>query len=142
MKEWLKILLSDKEKAEIKNAKKQTNKTQLLKRLQCIELKNKQWKHKDLAEFFGVCMNTITNWLKAFTEGGVSGLLKWEYKGKPSQLTEEHKAQLKKRHTEKPFDTSKEVKQYIEKHCGIKLHLHWVQKLLKKNFDFHTKRHN
>jgi transposase len=140
MKEWNKISLTERQKKEIKEAKKQTNKTQLLQRLQCVELKNKHWKHRELEEFFGVCMNTITNWLKAFIEGGIQGLLEWNYKGKQSQLTNEHKEQLKKRHEEKPFDTAKEAKQYIEEALGIEFHLHWVQKLLKKNFDCHTRK--
>ena len=140
MKEWNKILLSEKQIKELKEAKKQTDKTQLLKRLQCIELKNKKWRHEDLAKFFDVCMNTITNWLKSFLEGGVHKLLEWEYKGKQSQLTEAHKEQLKKRHEEKPFDTAKEAKHYIEEELGVEFHLHWVQKLLKKNFDCHTRK--
>ena len=41
--------------------------------------------------------------------------------------------QLKKRDKETPFDTAKEAKAYIKKEFGIDFHLHWVQKLLKKN---------
>ena len=52
MKEWQKISLNKKDKELIKIAKIKTNKRQLLQRLQCIELKNKKWKHSELAEFF------------------------------------------------------------------------------------------
>ncbi len=138
--DWIKISLTEKQIKEIKETEKQIKKVQLLKRLQCLKLKNEGWKHEKLAKFLGVCIDTITNWLKAFNKDGIKGLIEWGYEGKPSQLTEEHKAQLKERHTEKPFDTAKEAKYYIEEHFGMKFHLHWVQKLLKKNFDCHTKK--
>lgn len=138
--EWRKIQLKKHQIKEIKDAEQNIKNSQLLKRLQAIKLKDKQWKHKDIAEFLCVRLETISVWTKTFSEEGVQGLLKWGYEGKISQLTEAHKALLKKRHSEKPFGTAKEAKQYIEKHCGVVFHLHWVQKLLKKNFDFHTKK--
>jgi transposase len=140
MKEWRKIKLSKKDLKEIENAEKQVQKPQLLKRLQCLKLKNEGWKHEKLSVFFGVSMNTISSWIKAYKEGGIKELLKWNYKGKVSILTLEDKEKIIARNKEKPFNTAKEAKDYIEKHFGITFHLHWVQKLLKKNFDFHTKR--
>ena len=138
--EWRKIQLNNHQLNEIKDAEQDIKNSQLLKRLQAIKLKDKQWKHKDIAEFLCVRLETISVWIKTFSEKGVEGLLEWHYKGKPSQLTEKHKSQLKKRHKEKPFDTAKEAKDYIEKEFGKIFHLHWVQKLLKKNFDCHTKK--
>ena len=70
----------------------------------------------------------------------IKWLLTWEIKGKASQLTEDQKKELKTKNEEKPFDTAKEVKKYIEDKFKIKFSLHYVQKLLKKNFDFHTKK--
>lgn len=43
---------------------------------------------------------------------------------------------LKSRNKEKPFETAKECKHFIEKEFGIEYHLHSVQKLLKKNFTY------
>lgn len=139
MKEWVKINLTESELAEIRNTEQQVRKTQLLKRLQCLKLKNEGWKHDKLSEFFGVTQNTISNWLKAYKTGGVKALLKWDYKGKVSILTTADQERIKARHKEKPFNTAKEVKDFIEREFGIEWHLHWVQKLLKKNFDFHSK---
>lgn len=140
MKEWNKIVLSVKEKTEIKNAKNQISQMKLFQRLQCLELKDKGWKHKDLAEFFDVTINTITTWIKAYKNNGIQGLLTWNYKGRISILTEEQQKCLKQRHKIKPFDTAKEANQYIAQEFGLQFHLHWVQKLLKKNFDFHTRK--
>jgi len=139
MKEWKKITLKEEERQAIMAEKKNIRNVNLLKRLQCLELKDKKWKHKELSEFFGVSMNTITNWLDIYTKKGISGLMEWGYEGRVSVITEEHKRKLQERNKEKPFDTAKEAKQYIKEELGLDFHLHWVQKLLKKNFDCHTK---
>ncbi len=136
--EWIKIQLTKKEWSELKNAEKQIDKPQLLKRIQCIKLKDQNWKNKDLAEFFGVCLDTITNWLKAYKKGGVEELLQWEYKGKISILTVADQEKIKARHKEKPFNTAKEAKDFIQREFGIEWHLHSVQRILKKNFDFRS----
>jgi len=137
---WYKINLSNIELEEIENKEKNIKKIQLLKRLQVIKLKSQQWKNKDLSKFIWVSINTITNWIKAYKEGGIEQLLNWEYKWKESLLTKAQISELKEKNKEKPFSAAKEVKQYIEKHFNLNFHLHWVQKLLKKNFDCHTKK--
>ena len=136
--DWIKIQLSSEEKIEIKNSIKQIENKTLLKRLQCLQLKDKKWKHEEVADFLDVSINSITNWIKAYRSGGLTELLQWNHKGRISILSLADQAKIKARNTEKPFDTAKEAKDFIEKEFGIKWHLHWVQKLLKKNFDFHT----
>lgn len=138
--EWVKISLSEADLKEINNAEEQVKKLQLLKRLQCIKLKNEGWKHKKLAQFFSVTVETISHWLRAYKKGGVPALLQWNYEGKVSVLTAEQQEGLKQRNRTKPFDTAKEVKSFLKKEFNIDFHLHWVQKLLKKNFDFHSRK--
>lgn len=140
MKEWNKIILSVKEKKEIKKVKNAVSQVKLLQRLQCLELKDKGWKHKDLAEFFDVTMNTVTNWIKAYHNGGIEALLTWNYYGRISVLTEEQQKILKQHHKLKPFDTAKEASQYLVQEFGLQFHLHWVQKILKKNFNFRIRK--
>ena len=69
-------------------------------------------------------MNTITNWIKDYQKGGIETLLNWEYKGRESLLTEKQINELKEKNEEKPFNTAKEVKQYIEEEFNIVFHLH------------------
>lgn len=139
MKHWRKVVLNEKELKALLKAEKEVTKPQLLKRIQCIKLKEKKWKHDEVAEFLNIRLETVSQWIKAYHEGGIKKLLSWEYKGKPSVLTKEQQKELKKRQTKKPFRDAKEAKDYIEKQFGIKWHLHWVQKVLKKNFDIRLK---
>lgn len=134
---WRRIKLTDVEIISLKKAEKNVKKPQLLKRIQCIKLKNKQWHHSDIADFLLVDVHTVMNWIKTYSEKGVEELLKWECVGRKSVLTEEQQKKLQKRNKEKPFDTAKEAKQYIKDNFSLDFHLHWVQKLLKKNFNCH-----
>lgn len=138
--DWIKIVLTPDEREAIKNCEKQINTKTLLKRLQCIQLKDKNWKHEEVAEFLDVSINSITNWLKAYRKGGIEKLLQWGYKGKVSILGKEDLEKIRQRNREKPFMTAKEAKDYIFREFGIRWHLHWVQKLLKKNFVVRSKK--
>ena len=141
MKEWRRIHLGDKGLKALNKAEKDIDKPQLLKRIQSIKLKNKQWKHAEIAEFFDIRIETVSQWIKVYHEGGIKKLLTWNYEGKKSIMMKKQQNKLKKRQEEKPFKNAKEAKAYIEKTFGIKWHLHWVQKLLKKNFDIRLKNH-
>ncbi len=126
---WRKIQLTDIELELLKNAEKSVKKPQLLKRIQCIKLKNSQWKNVALADFFMTDVHTITSWIKAYYENGINGLLEWNYSGKVSVLTQQQQKELQERNKKKPFETAKEAKKYIKDMYGIDFHLHWVQKL-------------
>jgi len=139
---WIKINLTKEDLKQLNATEATIQKTQLLKRIQCIKLKNKGWKHKDLADFFNVCIETISNWIISYRDNGLEGLLDWNNNGRQSAMTKEQQNILKKHNEKKPFDTAKEAQSFIEKKFGFKFHLHYVQKLLKKNFDFHTKKQN
>jgi len=137
---WRKINLNKKQIEEIKEAEQNIKNSQLLKRLQSIKLKDKKWKHKDISEFLWVRLETVSVWIKTYQEWGIETLLQWNYKGKESLLTEDQINELKEKNKESPFNTAKEVMQYIESNFSLKFHLHYVQKLLKKNFDCHIKK--
>ena len=127
-----KITLSKKELEELNEVEKKITDTRLLKRIQCIKLKNESKKHKEIGEFLNRTIDTISQWIKTYKEKGISGLLKWECKGRVSKLSKEAQEKLKERDKEKPFDTAKEAKKFIEEEYGIDFHVHWVQKILKK----------
>ena len=45
---------------ELSNAKEQVKHPHLLKRIQCIRLEDKSWKHKEIAIFLGIRIETIS----------------------------------------------------------------------------------
>lgn len=137
---WTKINLTKEELEQLNTEESKIKKPILLKRIQCIKLKNLGWKHKEIARFLNICIETISHWIKAYEKDGIGGLINWQNKGRVSILTEEQKEILKARNKNQPFENSKEAKDFIEETFGVEFHLHYVQKLLKKNFNFHTKK--
>jgi transposase len=134
------IELSSKEKLELENAEKQIKQPQLLKRIQSIKLRDKGMSNIEISDFLMVSDQTISNWAQIYLKEGLNALLQWNYKGKISILSLEHQQVLQKRNKEKPFEKASEAKEFLKEKFGIEFHLHWVQKILKKNFNLHTKK--
>ena len=66
--------------------------------------------------------------------------MQWNYKGKVSVLSSKELEELKQINLLQPFETASQAKSYIKEKYNIDFHLHWVQKLLKKNFNLHSKK--
>jgi len=135
-----KINLSPKQLADLVNAEKQIKQIQLLKRIQCIKLRNEGMNNIDIGNFLLISDQTVSNWSQLYIKSGLQALLEWEYKGKVSFLTTEQIDELKKRNQRQPFAKAAEAKEYIKENFGKDFHLHWVQKLLKKNFNLRSKK--
>ena len=137
---YIKITLTEKQKHELNHVEKDIKNIRLLKRIQCVKLKDAGWTNIKIAEFLQVCHDTITDWLQAYVKHGIDGVLNWEYRGRPPLLTETQLETIRQRNHERPFDHAAEAVQFIETRFGITYHVSWVQKLLKKNWDCHTKK--
>jgi transposase len=135
-----KIKLTKEQKAELENAENKIKKPQLLKRIQAIKLRDKGMNNLEVADFLILSDQTVSNWCQLYLKKGLKELLQWEYKGKISILTLDHQKQLQERNKEKPFDTASEARAYIKENFGINFHLHWVQKIMKKNFSLHSRK--
>lgn len=142
MIEWRKISLTQEQLDELELAEKTINKPQLLIRLQCIKFKNKWLKHREIADLLWITIETITGYIKKYYEWWIIKLLSWNYTWKISVLTIENQEKLKEANSKKPFNTASEVKKYIKDNFWFDFHLHYIQKLLKKNFDFRTRKSN
>ncbi len=136
-----KIKLSNEQLLELDNAEKQLKQPQLIKRVQSIKLRNKGMTNIEIGKFLLHSDQTISNWAQIYITKGLQGLLQWNYEGKTSILTVKQQEELKKRNLEKPFEKAAEAQDYIKQHFGIDFHLHWVQKLMKKNFNLHSRKH-
>lgn len=140
--EYIKIKLIKEQKKELKKSEKCNDNIHLLKRIQCVNLKDMGWTNIKIAAFLNVCNDTVGEWLKAYSNNGIDGLLRWGYEGRPSKLTQAQLEQIGKRNADNPFDNASEAVEYIKIEFGIEYNLSWVQKLLKKNWVCHTKKQN
>lgn len=135
------ITLSIEQLSELDNAEKQLKQPQLIKRVQSIKLRNKGMTNIEIGKFLLHSDQTISNWAQVYITKGLQALLQWNYEGKTSILTVKQQEELKKRNSKQPFGKAAEAQDYIKQHFGIDFHLHWVQKLMKKNFSLHSRKH-
>ena len=134
-----KIELSDNQLKELNFTESQLKVPQLSKRVQCVKLKNEWRIHEKIWKFLWVTIETVRVRIKKYIEWWINNLLNWDYKWKIPVLSLDQLEILKKRNKEKPFETAKECKYFIEKNFGFEYHLHSVQKILKKNFTYLSK---
>lgn len=135
-----KFHLTKEQKQELKIAEQTTKQIQLLKRIQSIKMRDKGMTNILIAEILEKSDQTISDWVQLYRKEGLKALLQWNYTGRISILSKENLKKIAKRNEEKPFDKASEAKEYIKSEFGIDFHLHWVQKLMKKNFYLHTKK--
>ncbi len=135
-----KIGLTTEQRLELDNAERQISQPQLLKRIQSIKLRDKGFSNIEIGKFLLMSDQTISNWFQVYTKEGLEALLQWNYKGKVSVLTLKQQQLLQKRNIERAFEKAAEAKTFIKEQFGHEFHLHWVQKLMKKNFNFHTRK--
>lgn len=137
-----KFKLTSEQKLELNNAELQLDKAQLIKRITAIKLRDKGLNNIEIGDILMKSDQTISNWVQIYLKEGLNSLLQWNYKGRPSILSIEMQEKLKERNARKAFDKASEVQAYIKEEFNIEYHLHWVQKLLKKNFNLHIKKHS
>lgn len=137
-----KFKLSERQKQELEVAEQTTTQIQLLKRIQCLKMRDKGLSNLIISDILGRSDQTISDWVQLYRKEGLKKLLEWKYKGKVSILTEDNLKQLVQRNEEKAFEKASEAKVYIKEKFGIDFHLHWVQKIMKKNFILHIKKQN
>ena len=135
-----KFKLTEEQKQELEIAEQTTKQIQLLKRIQSIKMKDKGLTNILIAEILGKSDQTISDWVQLYRKEGTKALLRWNYKGRISILSSEDLKKIAKKNEEKPFDKASEAKAYIKSEFGIDFHLHWVQKIIKKNFNLHIKK--
>jgi transposase len=137
-----KFKLSEGQKQELEVAEQTTKQIQLLKRIQCLKMRDKGLNNLIISDILGKSDQTISDWVQLYRKQGLKKLLEWKYKGKVSILTEDNLKQLSQRNEQQAFEKASEAKAYIKEEFGINFHLHWVQKIMKKNFNLHIKKQN
>ena len=126
------LIISQKEYADLKMAEKRVESAKCYKRIQAMKLIYKKWTYGDIANFLSVTKNTMSNWINLYKASGLSGLLELRYKGKQAKLTKQQLRKIKAEASKGKFTFAKEVKIYIQEQFGIFYDLKHVQLLVKK----------
>jgi transposase len=139
MKVRNKFQLSPKALKELDDTILQIDNKKIIRKLETIKMKHLWLSHQVIADIFWITLQTISDWLKLYKDKGIEGLVSWNYNWKDALLSSEQIEIIEKRIREKPFETAKECVHFIQENFWIKYHLHSMQKILKKNFNYHSR---
>jgi len=89
------------------------------KKMEVLYLKSRGLPHKEILRLSQISESTLTIYLKQYIEGGIDGLKKLGYKGKPNELMA-HADTLEQYFKENPPRTINEAQDAIHKITGIK----------------------
>jgi transposase len=128
-----KIKLEESQDKELKERLKSERDAKIWRRLKCIDLKQKGHKHKEIAELLDVTIDTITDWLFLFNEGGFEELCKLNYDGRRVSVLEEHKSSIEEKIDKENIPTVKYLQDWLKKEFGVEIEHSWFSRWLKKN---------
>ena len=135
------IHLSAKEQKELGKRKKNERDGKILRRLLCIEMKNMGEENERIAKLCGVCRDTITDWLRLFSEGSFQALCNLQYAGRRISVLEPMKAMLQAGIDTGKYQKLSDIKKELKEN-GIEVCESWIWKYLKKNSLLRLKRPN
>lgn len=130
------IKLSNKEQEELRQRKQNERDGKVLRRLLCIDMKNKGIQNKDIAEYCGVCIDTITDWLMLFDGGGFKALCALQYDGRRISKLEKCKEEIIKKQKKEGIENLKELKGWLSKEHNTKTCVSNLFYFCKKNSIF------
>jgi transposase len=123
------IILSPEEYQQLLTAEKINKDSKVYRRIQAFKMLHNGHLNKEVAEFFSVDINTISDWITIYRKGGIKSLLSFGYKGRPHKLNDEQISQLRNEASKGSFATSKDIWQYIKDNFGMEFREDYVPKL-------------
>ena len=130
------IKLTNKEQEELVHRKQNERDGKILRRLLCIDMKHKGMRNLDIAEYCGVCIDTITDWLMLFGSGGFKALCTLQYNGRRISKIEKYKEEIMEKQKAEGIENLKELKSWLAKEHNTKTCISNLFYFCKKNSIF------
>jgi transposase len=123
------IKLSPEEYQQLLSAEKKYKNAKVYRRIQAFKMLHNGHINIEVAEFFSVDINTISDWITIYRKGGIESLLSFDYKGRPKKLNDEQISQLRNEASKGSFETAKDIWQYVKDNFGVEFREDYVPKL-------------
>jgi transposase len=123
------IKLSPEEYQQLLGAEKKYKNAKVYRRIQAFKMLHNGHINTEVAEFFSVDINTISDWITIYRKGGIESLLSFDYKGRPKKLNDKQISQLRNEASKGSFETAKDIWQYIKDNFGVEFRDDYVPKL-------------
>lgn len=135
-----KINLNKRELLKLKKLKQETAEKRVFRRLQCIKLAAEGKEYKEIASITGVCADTVTDWIKLFSNKGFAGLRQLDFKGKRQSKIDDYVNQIKADVSHNMISTLAELQEWLKSHYQIEMETSWLWRCCKKNSIYLAKR--
>lgn len=135
-----KIHLSVKEQKALRERKKKEKDSKIFRRLQCIDMKNMGESHEKIARLLEISIETISHWLKLYSEKGLDGLCSLRYDGRRPSKLDKHRKEIREHLRKGKTKKITELQDYIAKTWHISIEESWLFRYCKKNSLFPIKR--
>lgn len=134
------INLNKREETALKELLKNTERSKVLKRYQCIYFKHQGLSNTQIADLLCVNIDTVTDWIKIFLNKRLNGFGEFDYEGRRISQLEDHKEDINKYVNENIVSSIKQLQGYIEDSYGLTVEHSWLFRYCKKNSIVLTKR--
>ena len=101
------------------------------RKMEVMYLKSQKLAHKDIRMLCQISKMTLTKYIKQYQVGGIEGLKKLEYKGRPSELNQ-YSEQVEEYFKKHPPSKVAEASDVIEKITGIKRSPTQIREFMKR----------
>jgi len=135
------IKLTKAEILKLKKLKKSEKNKRIFRRLQCLELSHKGKEYKEIADITGVCVDTITDWIKLYLDKGIIGLCHLDFKDKRRSKIDDYADRINKDVKDNMISTLSELQAWLKSQYKIEIEQSWLFRCCKKNLIYLTKKH-
>lgn len=136
-----KIKLTKAELAKLAKLKKVEKNKRIFRRLQCLSLSHQGKEYKEIADIVGVCVDTVTDWIKLYLAKGISGLCRLDFKDKRPSKIDGYIDKIKEDVKNNTISTLAELQDWLKSHYAIEMEASWLFRCCKKNSIYLTRRH-
>lgn len=130
-----KITLTSAEKTLLSSKIAKTSNIWLLKRYQCVMMRSDSLSNKQISSYLHVDVNTLTNWVKMYLEGGFSKLETFNLSSRRQSKLEDLKEEIKKQvlDEDKVISSMSQLSSWLKKKHNLYIEESWLRRWCKKN---------
>ena len=136
----LKITISKYDLEELKIKKKKEKNQKIYRRLQFLHLKSKNKTNKEIADLLGVCVDTITDWARIYSDKGLTGLCEPINYDNRSAKIDDYIIEIKQDIKNNTISSLSELQDWIKENYSLEIEQSWLFRCCKKNSIYLTRK--
>jgi transposase len=135
-----KIKLTKTELKKLERLQSKGKSNRINRRAQAIVLAAKGRSYQDIAEVTGVCVDTVTAWIKLYNDKKLAGLCEFKFKDKRKSKINDYVEQIKQDVKDNTISTLAEMQAWIKEKYSIEMEQSWLFRCCKKNSIYLTRK--